>query len=48
MTAIAGDLVPSKGIDGGILFTVVPIAMIFINSLGVRVSRPRIIKLPRD
>ena len=35
--AIAGDLVPPRAIDGGILFLLVPIVIVFINGLGVRV-----------
>lgn len=35
--AIAGDLTPPKALDGGILFFLVPIVMIFLNGLGVRV-----------
>lgn len=38
-TAIAADLTPPKAIDGTILFFLVPIIIIFINSLGVRVCR---------
>ena len=36
-TAIAGDLTPPKAIDGVILFFLVPVIIVFINSLGVRV-----------